>query len=137
MPAARYLLDDSSSVALLVHRTLTGQVASVADSVDGMKALLVVDDPAPDTVEGEVVSLLALLDKSLHGHTPSLFYTYKAFFLCKELGGELRPSSETQEAGFFSLQNLPPLSLQRVTPEELEMVFQRAALGLGAPSLFD
>jgi 3-oxocholest-4-en-26-oate---CoA ligase len=53
----RYLLDDSSSVALLVHRTLTGQVASVADSVAGMKALLVVDDPAPDTVDGDEADL--------------------------------------------------------------------------------
>jgi acyl-CoA synthetase (AMP-forming)/AMP-acid ligase II len=53
----RYLLDDSSSVALLVHRTLTGQVASVADSVAGMKALLVVDDPAPDTVDGDEAEL--------------------------------------------------------------------------------
>jgi acyl-CoA synthetase (AMP-forming)/AMP-acid ligase II len=51
------LLADSGATALLVHETLTGQVATVPDTVATMKTLLVVPDPAPDTVEGEVADL--------------------------------------------------------------------------------
>ena len=58
----RYLLRDSSAVALLVHRTLTGQVATVADVVADLEALLVVDDPAPHTVEGEEAPLPGAVD---------------------------------------------------------------------------
>jgi acyl-CoA synthetase (AMP-forming)/AMP-acid ligase II len=56
-----YLLADSASQALLVHETLTAQVATVPDSVTGMRALIVVDDPAPETVEGEVAELSGAL----------------------------------------------------------------------------
>ena len=54
-----YLLADSAAVALLVHETLTGQVATVADKVAGMRTLLVVDDPDPRTVEGTRAELPA------------------------------------------------------------------------------
>lgn len=47
-----YLLQDSGAVALLAHETLTGAVASVPGGVDGMRSLLVVDDPDPSSVEG-------------------------------------------------------------------------------------
>jgi acyl-CoA synthetase (AMP-forming)/AMP-acid ligase II len=52
-----YLMDDSGSVALLVHETLTGAVASMPGGVAGLRTLLVVDDPEPSTVEGEVADL--------------------------------------------------------------------------------
>jgi acyl-CoA synthetase (AMP-forming)/AMP-acid ligase II len=50
-------MDDSGSVALVVHETLTGAVASMPGGVGGLRALLVVDDPDPSTVEGEVADL--------------------------------------------------------------------------------
>ena len=72
-----YLLADSSSVALLVHETLTGQVATVPDAVAGMRSLIVVDDPAPDTVEGEVSALPGALryDDVLASSSPDAVVT--------------------------------------------------------------
>lgn len=52
-----YLLDDSGAVALLVHETLTGAVASVPGGLEHLRAILVVDDPDPSSVSGEVVEL--------------------------------------------------------------------------------
>mgnify|MGYP000379054772 FL=1 len=52
-----YLLEDSGAVALLVHETLTGAVASVPRGVAGLRRLLVVPDPDPSAVTGEVVPL--------------------------------------------------------------------------------
>lgn len=52
-----HLLSDSGAVALLVHRSLTGAIATVPGGVEDLKVLLVVDDPAPDLVDGEEVAL--------------------------------------------------------------------------------
>ena len=52
-----YLIDDSSAKGLLVHRTLTGAVATVPGGIDHLSFVLVVDDPAPEDVDGEAVEL--------------------------------------------------------------------------------
>jgi ADP-ribose pyrophosphatase YjhB (NUDIX family) len=50
----------------------------------------------------------------------SLFHAYKLLFLCRLIGGELTPSAETPELGFFALDALPqPLSPHRTTPRHL------------------
>jgi ADP-ribose pyrophosphatase YjhB (NUDIX family) len=64
--------------------------------------------------------LLAVYDREQRGHSPSfLFHVYKLFFHCEIEGGELTPSEETPEVGFFDPANLPPLSLSRVTAAEI------------------
>jgi ADP-ribose pyrophosphatase YjhB (NUDIX family) len=67
--------------------------------------------------------LLALLDKRCHDHPPSPLYVYKLFILCFEIGGELGPGMETLDAGFFSLNDLPPLSLERITYDQVKLMF--------------
>ena len=52
-----YLMADSEAVGLLVHRTLTGAVASVPGGTDHLRTLLIVDDPDPSVVEGEEAEL--------------------------------------------------------------------------------
>jgi ADP-ribose pyrophosphatase YjhB (NUDIX family) len=66
------------------------------------------------------VKLAALYDRSRHGHGPTLFHGWKAFFLCEEQGGELRDSYETDAVEFFALTALPPMSLGRSTPRQVE-----------------
>ncbi len=66
------------------------------------------------------VKLAALYDRSRHGHGPTLFHGWKAFFLCEEQGGELRGSYETDAVEFFALDALPPMSLGRSTPRQVE-----------------
>ncbi len=52
-----YLLADSGSVALLTHRTLTAAVASVPGGLGAVRHVLVVEDPDPAVVDGQVADL--------------------------------------------------------------------------------
>jgi len=52
-----YLIADSGATALLVHETLTGAVASVPGGIAAVRCLLVVPDPDPSSVSGDVVAL--------------------------------------------------------------------------------
>ena len=46
------------------------------------------------------------------------------FVLCTLLGGEFRENLETSGSGWFALDELPELDLEKTTPEQLEMCFQ-------------
>lgn len=76
--------------------------------------------------EVRAVKLLALYDRNLHGYPPFAFHTYKLFFLCELLGGAPTISIETGGAEFFAPDNLPQLSVARVTPQVLARMFELA-----------
>jgi ADP-ribose pyrophosphatase YjhB (NUDIX family) len=57
------------------------------------------------------------------GHIDSI---YKMFFICEITGGAATPSDETSEVDFFARDALPPLSLGRTTPVQIERMFQHA-----------
>lgn len=67
--------------------------------------------------------LLALLDKKHHSHPPTPFYTYKIFLLCEHIGGELAVGMETSDVGFFGQDEIPPLSEERLTIAQVDMLF--------------
>lgn len=66
--------------------------------------------------------VLALLDRNMH-HTPSIHHSYKLFIECTLVGGEAKTSVETSDVGFFSRDSLPPLSIERVTENQLKRMF--------------
>ena len=69
--------------------------------------------------------LLAVYDRTLHGHTPPHpFRIYKHFFLCEILGGKSQISPETLDVGFFLEDKIPPLSLGRTTPSQISRLFE-------------
>lgn len=80
--------------------------------------------------------LLGVFDLNLHNHPAQAFQAYKLFFLCEELGGELTTCVDTLELGFFSPDELPPLSLGRVVPEEIHTCMALTA-DPNAPAYFD
>jgi ADP-ribose pyrophosphatase YjhB (NUDIX family) len=81
--------------------------------------------------------LIALFDRSKHAHQPLFpFHVYKLFIACELLGGDPRPSSETSEVGFFDPNHLPPLSIGRVTPDQIAICV-RACDNPDSPTLFD
>jgi ADP-ribose pyrophosphatase YjhB (NUDIX family) len=81
--------------------------------------------------------LLAVFDRAKHAHVPPFpFHIYKMFFLCGIESGEARPSSETSSVDFFALETLPPLSLSRITNEQIRFCFE-AGLGEAKPTAFD
>jgi ADP-ribose pyrophosphatase YjhB (NUDIX family) len=82
------------------------------------------------------VRLLAVLDKKCHNHPPDLYHIYKIFVLCEERGGTLQGGMETSESGFFSPDNLPPLSMPRITEEQIRLMFEYKS-NPGKPAVCD
>ncbi len=69
--------------------------------------------------------LLAVYDRSKHGHYPEYpNYVYKMFFLCVIIGGESRTSMETSGVDFFRLDELPEISVARVTIKQIHRMFE-------------
>jgi ADP-ribose pyrophosphatase YjhB (NUDIX family) len=74
--------------------------------------------------EARAVKLLALYDRRKHAHPPLLYHIYKLFFRCELIGGTAAPSLETEGAAFFREDDLPELSIARVTPAQIARLFE-------------
>jgi ADP-ribose pyrophosphatase YjhB (NUDIX family) len=100
--------------------TLPGGWADVGDS----PAEAVVREIAEESgYLTRAVKLLALYDRNKHGHPPIPDHAYKLFFLCEIIGGAPAESTETNGVGFFAEDELPNLSLTRVTPAQIARLF--------------
>lgn len=66
--------------------------------------------------------LLAVWDMNKHAHPPSTFHIWKLVFLgVIEEAGPIS-GSETDRVEFFSLDDLPPLSVGRILPEQIRRI---------------
>lgn len=74
-------------------------------------------------LEVRALRLLAVMDMSKHPHPPIPFYVYKFFILCEITGGAFNEVFDIQDKGFFGRNELPPLSLERVLPEQIDALF--------------
>jgi ADP-ribose pyrophosphatase YjhB (NUDIX family) len=90
------------------------------------------DSPAEATVRevyeesgyrARAIKLLACYDRNKHGHPPFAFHIYKLFFRCELLGGAPTSSTETDGVGWFREEEIPQLSLPRVTPAQVKRFF--------------
>jgi len=86
-------------------------------------------------LEVRTVRLLGILDNRGHGHPPSPWHVYKLFVLCEEAGGEAGAGLETLEVGFFAEDELPELSPERNTPDQLAWLFGLRRAGTGEARL--
>ena len=84
----------------------------------------------------KATKLLSLIDRRKHPHPPMFLHVYKTFFWCEILGGELTPSIETPEVGFFARDELPPISTARVTEAQIQQFFDYLN-GLPEQTYFD
>jgi ADP-ribose pyrophosphatase YjhB (NUDIX family) len=74
--------------------------------------------------ETRAVKLIAVYDREKQGHTPVFpYHVYKLFFLCEIIGGAARPNVETSEIAFFQEDEIPELSVSRVTERQLRKFF--------------
>jgi ADP-ribose pyrophosphatase YjhB (NUDIX family) len=69
-----------------------------------------------------VVRLLAVLDKRCYNHPAAPFYVYKFCFECEILGGAGALTFDILDKGFFALDGLPPLSVDRILPEQIRLL---------------
>lgn len=111
---------------LLVHEradgawTLPGGWADVGDTPAQAVEREILEESG---FEARAHKLFAVYDRDAQGHPPAPFAIYKHFFLCELIGGEATSSTETEGAEFFARDALPPLSLARVTPAQIERAF--------------
>jgi len=70
------------------------------------------------------VKLFAVYDKNMHNHPRDYHHVYKLFILCSYLSGDNRPGLETIDVKYFGKDELPDLSLQRNTREQILKMFE-------------
>ncbi|MBV9106942.1 MAG: NUDIX hydrolase [Verrucomicrobia bacterium] len=114
--------------------TLPGGWADVNDSPSEAVEREIVEESGFQT---KVERVLAIFDRSKHGHEPPFpFHVYKLFMLCRLEGGEARTTMETIGVDFFGENDIPPLSTSRVTREQIQFCFE-AQKNSDTPCRFD
>jgi ADP-ribose pyrophosphatase YjhB (NUDIX family) len=113
--------------------TIPGGWADVGESPKEMVVREVKEESGFDVVPRK---LAAVFDRNKHPHPPKPTHAYKLYFVCDLVGGVATPSFETPEVGFFSLNELPGLSIQRITQYQIEQMFEHAAHP-ELPTMFD
>ena len=102
--------------------TLPGGWADVNESPGEAVAREVFEESGFQT---QASKLLAVYDRSKHAHVPPYpYHIYKLFFRCEITGGAAADSGETDGAGFFHKDEIPELSIARVTPGQIARLFE-------------
>ena len=69
--------------------------------------------------------MLAVFDRAKHPHEPPFpFHVYKLFILCGLEGGEAMTTFETSGVDFFGENEIPPLSISRITLDQIHFCFE-------------
>ncbi len=84
----------------------------------------------------EAERLIALEDRNRHHEKPHAHEILSVLVLCRYLSGAFVPNAETQDCGFFTPDNLPPLETAKTTRAHIEMSF-KAFADPHWPVLFD
>jgi ADP-ribose pyrophosphatase YjhB (NUDIX family) len=118
------IFDDDERVLLMRERTdgkwsLPGGWADPGDTPSQAVTREILEETGH---QAEAVKLLACWDRERQGNPPPMpVHVYKLFFLCRQTGPAQAPAAlETLDVGWFSLTELPPLSLGRVNHRQLE-----------------
>ena len=69
------------------------------------------------------MKLLSVYDKSMHNHPRDYHHVYKFFIFCIYVSGEHNPGLETLDVKYFGKDELPDLSIQRNTREQILKMF--------------
>lgn len=101
--------------------TLPGGWADVGESPSEVVVREIYEESGYHT---RATKLLAVYDRSKHGHPPLVHHVYKLFFQCELVSGSPSASIETDEVAFFRENEIPELSLGRVVPAQLTRIFQ-------------
>lgn len=68
--------------------------------------------------------LLAILDKRCHPHPPQADYVYKFFIHCELMPSNFIDVFDILDRGFFAKDAIPSLSLNRVLPSQINLMFE-------------
>ncbi len=102
--------------------TLPGGFADVGDTPGEAVVREVLEETG---YQVRATKLLALWDRTRHGHVPPRpFHLYKVFIRCEIVGGAPQSSHETADPTFFGEHEIPPLSMGRCTPSQIARLFE-------------
>jgi len=102
--------------------TLPGGYADICDSPAESVVKEIYEESG---YKARPVKLLAVYDREKHAHKPPLpYHIYKLFFLCELEGGAPRTGYETTETAFFAEDEIPELSIRRITPGQVARMFE-------------
>ncbi len=73
-----------------------------------------------------VQRLLAVFDKRKHLHPPQAFYVYKMVFYCVAVSSEIVKGFDVLDVDYFSIDNLPQLSEDRILKSQIELVYKKS-----------
>lgn len=71
----------------------------------------------------QAVKLALVHERARHTPKPNPFSIYKLCFVCALTGSAPQTSNETAAVGFFGEEELPPLSLGRITEAQVQRMF--------------
>ena len=116
----------------------SGRLLLVRERTDGLWTLpggwADVSDSPSEAVEREILEesgfqtqaekMLAVFDRAKHPHEPPFpFHVYKLFILCALEGGAAMTTFETSGVDFFGEDEIPPLSISRITLDQIHFCF--------------
>ena len=103
--------------------TLPGGFAEVGESPGEVAVRETFEESGYQT---RPIKLLAIYDNNnnKHGHPLYFHGLYKLFFRCEIIGGKATSSIETEEVKFFAEDNIPQLSIKRVTTTQITRLFE-------------
>lgn len=68
--------------------------------------------------------ILGLIDYNKHQERPFPFDIYQLFMECEIIGGKAETGIETSDVGFFQIDELPELSVRRVTKDQILKMYE-------------
>jgi len=71
------------------------------------------------------VRLLAAYDRERHGHPSMAYHVYTLVYLCELLAEERLTDVDTHGVGFFGEQEIPDLSITRITRAQISHLFEQ------------
>lgn len=71
----------------------------------------------------QATQLLTIFDQTKHRESETMQHIYTIYFLCEIISGELTCSIETEAVEFFPANELPPLSIERMTEEQFKTAY--------------
>lgn len=82
------------------------------------------------------VRLLAFYDQTKNNPSVTMQHIYTVYFLCEEISGEFKMNTETSAAAFFDPEDLPELSIERMSHDQLRRALH-ISLDSHTPPYFD
>ncbi len=133
----RALILENDKLLLVKERsdnlwTLPGGWADVNESATEATVKEVKEETGYDV---SIVRFLAFWDKLKHDHPPQWPHAYKCFFQCKIEGGSPQENMEISDIAFFTFDNLPELSTNRVTKNQIMRL--KEIITRQSPTAFD